>query len=37
MAALIIVLKCLFTMSKLRFFENYCLALTKNLPRAKLS
>ena len=37
MAALKIVSKCSFTVCKLRFFDDFCLAITKNLHRAKLS
>jgi hypothetical protein len=37
MAALKIVSKCSFTTCKLRFFDYFCLAMTKNLHRAKLS
>ncbi len=37
MAALKIVSKCSFTACKLRFFDDFCLALTKNIHRAKLS
>jgi len=35
--ALKIVSKCSFTTCKLRFFDYFCLAMTKNLHRAKLS
>jgi len=37
MAALKMVSKCSFTLCKLRFFDNFRLALTINLHRAKLS
>ena len=37
MAALKMVSKCSFTACKLRFFDHFCLAMAKNLHRAKRS
>ncbi len=37
MAALKMVSKCSFTMCKLRFFDNFCLAMTGKMRRVKFS